>query len=771
MKVVDHLVNSIRSSANYNTEAESRPHCILWTDKDRLWETTIGQLKEEMPELLQLGDYDPEKLQGPAIWLRVAVAGLVKIYSVPYGKVPVIYLPGISRHDIRAIDQCPDELKPLAELQYRGVIWSQINSKDWTPFAYLKTKKGGLGLNVAQDEQTLYALKRALKRILYENIENLTDEYLDKDYFNSITIGGDQVRDILNWMTDPDTFRRDHIEEEWQAFADICKTKYKVDPEKDGVLGAAEKLAWKDEAWNLIWDRFYEAPEKYPGIPKALKGVVMPIGVGIDRWPEWNEQQETLLRTELKALEGLTDQNARSKLIELEKEHGSRRDYVWAKISESNLAIALKWLSLLAELTDHKVNGNFEGICQAFGDWGWKADDAVIKALLCVNKKDDTEAVISSIRSVYLPWIDENSRLMQKLFRENEHPDKNQEPKFNDNECVYFVDGLRFDIAKHISEELITRGYKVLETIKWAKIPTVTATCKPAIGPIYDHLLGDDSINEDFEPILKETGQRLTTQKMDSLLTHAGWKVLKKGDIKKESELFGWIEYGHIDEDGHIQGWKIVNNVSRYIQEIIDEIEDLLSEGWKSIRLITDHGWIMIPKGFPKAVLPASLSDNKWGRCAAIKSGALFSGSLYPWYWNESVNFALPEGASCYREGLEYAHGGISPQECILLNLVISDHNSESKKEKLKITDIAWKGMRCKVALDSQYEGLKLDIRTQLAVADSSIVMNIKVFDTNGIASVVVDDDANEGATAYLVILDNSEKPVYQTTVIVGGEQ
>ena len=43
--------------------------------------------------------------------------------------LPVIYLPGVSRQDLRAVETCPDHLKPIVELQYRGVIWSQINAR------------------------------------------------------------------------------------------------------------------------------------------------------------------------------------------------------------------------------------------------------------------------------------------------------------------------------------------------------------------------------------------------------------------------------------------------------------------------------------------------------------------------------------------------------------------------------------------------------------------------------------------------------------------
>jgi len=57
--------------------------------------------------------------------LRCVLAGKVPDITWTPGTVPIIYLPGISRATLRATEECPPELKPLAELQYRGVFWSQ----------------------------------------------------------------------------------------------------------------------------------------------------------------------------------------------------------------------------------------------------------------------------------------------------------------------------------------------------------------------------------------------------------------------------------------------------------------------------------------------------------------------------------------------------------------------------------------------------------------------------------------------------------------------
>ena len=72
----------------------------------------------------------------------------------PEGTIPIVYMPGVSRQMLRAVETCPRELQPLAELQYRGVLWSQVSARDWTILAFLKSKDG-LGLDVAQDHATL----------------------------------------------------------------------------------------------------------------------------------------------------------------------------------------------------------------------------------------------------------------------------------------------------------------------------------------------------------------------------------------------------------------------------------------------------------------------------------------------------------------------------------------------------------------------------------------------------------------------------------------
>src|SRR4051794_16828971 len=120
--VREELLGALRSASEHNRSDVVPPAAVLWTDRERRWEPVIPSLREELP-LLTLGRYDPEALTGPAIWLRCVLVGTLPEVDLPEG-TPVLYLPGVSRSDLRAVEDCPKHLQPLAELQYRGIIFS-----------------------------------------------------------------------------------------------------------------------------------------------------------------------------------------------------------------------------------------------------------------------------------------------------------------------------------------------------------------------------------------------------------------------------------------------------------------------------------------------------------------------------------------------------------------------------------------------------------------------------------------------------------------------
>jgi hypothetical protein len=779
MKLIEFLSDSVRSPATaFNPEVQAAPVCVLWPDKDGQWEAVIPRLQGELPELLVLGDYAPEKRTGPAIWLRCVIAGEADDVPLPQDRAPVLYLPGVSRQDLRAVESCPDHLKALAELQYRGAIWSQLSAKDWTILAFLKSDQGGLGLDVAQDNGSRNAMQLALHRLLDEDIDLLQGKRLDRDYFNTLLTGGDPVRDLLQWLDQGDAFRAGRGANEWQAFCEVCKSQLAFDPQNDGMLAGAAKLADHSGPWQGVWERFCEAPTRYPGIPAQFRKCKAPMfdlfadTQSAGGWPQWNEEQEAVLRRDLLTIGQAPPHEGRKKLLALETKHGARRALVWAELGEAPLAQAVEHLAVLAGITtDSLAAGTVEDMAAGYRNQGWRADDAVIRALSCVTEAAGAEAVATAVQSVYLPWAEESARHLQKTWQQG--PARQEEP----GGCILFVDGLRFDCAKRLALFLEDTGCEVQEDERWAALPSVTGTGKPAVSPI----CRTSCVADEPEPSAFDV---LSPYQFDKALKEAGWLIVRPKDaipapVSAPPATYPgaaainklWVEFGDIDHEGHDRGWKLAKHIDVLLAEIRDRITALLDAGWERVRVVTDHGWLLLPGGLPKIDLPSALTESKWGRCASLKAGATTKERLYPWFWNPSWHFALADGISCFKKGEEYAHGGLSLQECLTLQLTVSPARDREPGGAIVFTDVVWKGLRCTVAVAADDSGLSLDLRTQPGNRSSSVILGgkAKPFKGNGTASVVVDDEDLEGHPATLVVLDASGGLLAQDLTTIGG--
>ena len=102
-----------------------------------------------MPQLLVLGEYEPEARTGPSIWLRCVVDRVLELPGLAGDTTPVVYLPDVRRQALGSAEACPSDLKPLVELQYRRTCWTQKNGRDWTVEAFLVSSDGGLRLDVS----------------------------------------------------------------------------------------------------------------------------------------------------------------------------------------------------------------------------------------------------------------------------------------------------------------------------------------------------------------------------------------------------------------------------------------------------------------------------------------------------------------------------------------------------------------------------------------------------------------------------------------------
>jgi hypothetical protein len=108
--IFDALLASLRAAAQYDRNDQIAPAVVLWTDRDGQWRLLLPRLRLTLPQLLTLGDYDSATKTGPAIWLRAMIPRTLPQAEWPTDTVPILYLPRISRHNLRAVEDCPSAL-------------------------------------------------------------------------------------------------------------------------------------------------------------------------------------------------------------------------------------------------------------------------------------------------------------------------------------------------------------------------------------------------------------------------------------------------------------------------------------------------------------------------------------------------------------------------------------------------------------------------------------------------------------------------------------
>jgi hypothetical protein len=648
-----------------------------------------------------------------------------------------------------------------------------VNHKDWTVLAFMQSAEGGLSLDVSRDNATLDAIKTALIKLAETDIQDLAGHRLEASDFHAL-LSPDPVRGILAWINDPKAVQAKMSTEQWDAFCHSCQDKFKFHPAKDGPLRAAELMGGRQENWQQVWDRFREAPKRYPNLPAWLRKAKpqdddLFLKESDDVWPQSNEVHEAALRNAFKACDGKPAQWAIERVRELEKLHAKRRDWVWVELGLAPLTVALKHLALLSETCAKPVAGGaLDDLVSAHLSGGWCADAAVIDALGLVEKKEDTEAVHAVIRAVYAPWLESCATMFQKLAKPMCAAIQSKAPAdvsdITKGTVVVFADGLRFDLAHQLKSRLLDRGIQVELGWCWTALPTVTPTAKPAVSPITTLFVGDENCQE-FRPKVKEGGKDLTSDRFKQLLEEHGCQVLNDKKLGQPDGV-AWIEYGSIDTTGHKEGWKLARRLRDELNGLCEIITMLLDGGWKKVKVVTDHGWLLMPGGLPKLDLPKYLTETRWGRCAQMKEGVQSDLPSVPWHWASKVHIAVAPGIGVFKTSLEYTHGGLSLQECLVPELMIS--SAVPAVADVAISSIKWVGLRCRIQASASAAGLLADIREMIADKSSSVVSTPKEIEADGQASLLVSDDRKTGKKATIVLVDASDNVVAKLPTVIG---
>jgi len=376
--------------------------------------------------------------------------------------------------------------------------------------------------------------------------------------------------------------------------------------------------------------------------------------------------------------------------------------------------------------------------------------------------------VSAALRAMYLPWMEEAARRLQDAVKAagglSPLP-KEQNNGGGSGTCTVFVDGLRYDTAVQLQQRLSALGSTTLSA-RWTSLPSVTASGKAWCSPVSTYIAGTAEDLE-FEPRVASDGKPLSSHNFRKLLNEHGVQPLEKHETG-DPQGRAWTEAGDLDHYGHEHGVRLARELGTQLDQVVERVTELSDAGWKRVRVVTDHGWLLMPGGLPKSELAKHQTETRWGRCAVLKDSAHGTPLTFGWDWCKDVQVAYAPGVSSFIAGAEYAHGGISLQECLVPVLQLGCVGVAGSTAAVTIKSVSWKGLRCTVVVEGAALGMRVDIRTKAALASSSLASSDKPLE-GGKASLAVADDEQMAAAALVVVLSADGEVLQKQATMVGG--
>lgn len=767
--ISDKVFQALKQAENHNSNVMVKPEVILWPDPENQWNDVISVLQENMPQLLIYGSFEPTKKKGPAIWLKCMIAKTLPEANWIEDTIPIIYLPGVAKSDLRNVENAVFNLQPLLEYQYTGTLFLQENGREWSILAFVENPINGLGIKVEKDNATKEALKKALPCIFQDSEVLYNKTVVAADYLYS-QLFPDIIPTILKWMCKGDSFLQNIEVGKRDVFFNLCKSQYGFEPDHKNIKAITEKLGSQKNLWKYVWQMYATAPSKYFEIESLLR-LSKPddLGVGVfalpdESWPQINEEYEHLLAKALAEVAKLDAPKVLSVLQELEKEHGKRRKWVWYELGKSPLTQSLhNLLQMALGVSEGFSSTTIEVVQSYYVTNGYKIDQFMRRALAAVKTENDKATIKSIIQLLYKPWLECITDKFQKLVEQDASIFTLQTAVEETETFILFVDAFRYELAEEFCERLTEQKWKFALHSGWSAIPSLTPTAKPSISPIAKSVSVHSGISE-FRPQL-QNGKDLLTAVFRDAVASLGYKFVKKAnDIQNDGKY--WQEIGDIDTKGHQEQAEMVKRTDELFDQVQEVLDVAFQRGIKKVKIVTDHGWLLLPGGLPKTQLNAGLTETRWGRCALIKDGAKTDLLHLPWRWNPSVFIAYAPGISFFKANEEYAHGGISVHECLVPTLLIENPYAQNVVAEVKM--VKWVNFKCTVETNDVPDGYLVDIRTKYNDAKTSIVLSKnKALRANTVTLMI--DDSAESEAATIVLMDENGMILDKKPTTVGS--
>jgi hypothetical protein len=762
------LARALLDAAQTYEAGREWPAALLWPDPDRQWFTAFADLRRRLAlqrvALYAYGDYAPDDGVGPSVWLRCLIEAPSAPNlrgAVPNGALPVILLPDVSWRALREPLTLAKGLQTLVEMQYRGDVFRQRRqARDWTVATFLRDPEQGLALDVMTDSRTDEAVRRALPAMLDLPLDGWRERRLSADDFDNLLVD-DKERDLLRWIADPDAARAAKEAAAWNAFRDQIKRDYALDVEQKGALQTAvERLARRSGAWRKVWDRLADTPQQFRPVCERVREATqqkqgdllqdLQEGDPVSN-PHDNSIAEKALAQNLSELTNVSSREAAEKVIALEERHRARRASLWARLGEAPLACALEHLARLAAATERTLPGDdLAALATSYSQDGWQVDAALIETIAAAGTREDV--IARAAGTLYRPWVDVLARRFRAAYQNAGDAARPNPLAIEPGTLVLFVDGLRMDVGQALAERLSNAGAEASLDWRLTPVPSVTATAKALVTPVGDSIGGKGKVSE-FLPLEISSGKPATLDVLRKAMLARGIQVLDRGGVSppEKPTSIGYAECGNIDSDGHVMGLRLAGQLKTEVERIADYALALKTAGWARLRIVTDHGWLLMPGGCEPIKLPASTVIAKGCRAAVLQEEAAAELESLPWHWDKSVRIAMPLGAEAFRAGEVYAHGGLSPQECVIPDITVGAEEAVTSRAA-RIREISWRRLRLTVELTGELTGVTVEVRREEREPSSRVDVTSAIEGTR--ARLTISDEEEEGDPVFVVVVD-----------------
>lgn len=317
--------------------------------------------------------------------------------------------------------------------------------------------------------------------------------------------------------------------------------------------------------------------------------------------------------------------------------------------------------------------------------------------------------------------------------------------------AVFVCDGLRLEIAESICD-ILKPQMKIDRNTEYAKLPSVTENGMSA-------LFGIDTV-------VNNASARINH--LQSLISNV--KVTNFSELSDSEEAEKLVVmFGDIDTAGEHKGMAALRDINNYEAELSDAIKRLQTMGYEKVYLTADHGFVITGILDEASKVKASsgvevkerffLSDEYIADAAYIRREDDFPGSQYQYYSKTDKPFRT-------RGEYGYAHGGFTPQECLIpyYCFISPSGSSVAKVEISNKSELS--------AVTGQY----FNVRLKGNEASKNKKIKVMIYNngvSEGFSIATIDDDGNASAefeisseSISVVVVDAQTGSQYDSAIV-----